>query len=106
MIDWYEGEDKWHERILVWKGHAEHGWYVLTPDYDLYEQSYSLDGVDGPVKFKIKGRHFTFYSRVNAPVYKFSADPSDASFRPYTGCCVGAFVRVDYRMGTTRQFSS
>ena len=83
MIDWYEGEDKWHERILVWKGHAEHGWYVLTPDYDLYEQSYSLDGVDGPVKFKIKGRHFTFYSRVNAPVYKFSADPSDADMRGY-----------------------
>ena len=70
-------------RINGTKGKGEHGWYVLTPDYDLYEQSYSLTGEDGPVRFKVKGRHFTYYSRVNAPVYKFAADPGDADMRGY-----------------------
>ena len=83
MIDWYEGEDKWHQRILIWKGSGEHGWFVLTPDHDLYEQSYALAGDDGPVKFKIKGRHFNYYSRVSAPVYKFAAEPSEADMRGY-----------------------
>ena len=83
VIDWYEGEDKWHERILVWKGSGEHGWLVLTPDHDLYEQSYALDGDDGPVKFKINGRNFNYYSRVSAPVYKFVAEPSEADTRRY-----------------------
>ena len=31
----------------------------------------------------MKGRHFTYYSRVNAPVYKFAADPGDADMRGY-----------------------
>ena len=49
----------------------------------MHEQSYALDGGDGPSKFKIKGRHFTYYSRVSAPVYKFLSDPGEADMRGY-----------------------
>ena len=83
ILDWYSDDNVWHERVLIWKGASHHGWYVLTPDLDLYEQSYALDGQDGPEKFKIKGRHFTYYSRVQAPVYKFATEPTEADMRGY-----------------------
>ena len=83
ILDWYDGQDMWHERILIRKGRADAGWYVLTQDLDLYEQSYSLKGDDGPVKLKVKGRHFSYYPRLSAPVFKFVSEPSEADMRGY-----------------------
>ena len=48
ILAWYSDDDMWHERIIIWKGQAEHGWYVVTPDLDLYEEDYGLTGMDGP----------------------------------------------------------
>ena len=78
LIDFYEDDDRWHERILIWRGAAEHGWVVLTPDL----QDYSLTGGDnGPSKFRIKGRQVTYYSRLRAPVHRFATEPSEADMR-------------------------
>ena len=83
ILDWYSDDSMWHERILVWKGHSEHGCYILTPDLDMYEQDYSLTGGDGPSKFKIKGRQVQYYSRMNAPVYRFATDPTEGEMKSY-----------------------
>ena len=74
LLIWYADDTMWHERILVWKA-SETSWYIVTPDFDVYEESYTLSG-EGPSRFKVKGVHVQYYSRLHAPVYQFAEAPS------------------------------
>ena len=76
-MDLYSDDTMWHERILIWKGRSPAGWFVLTPDLDLYEQNCDSPA-QGPSRFRIKGEQVHFYSRLSRPVYKFSSEPTEA----------------------------
>ena len=67
----------------MWRASENH-WYVLTPDLDLYIEDWSLSGGDGPVKLKLKGSDFRYWSRVGGSSYRF-ADPvaNDLQLRSY-----------------------
>ena len=68
--------------MLICRGQA--AWVVRAyPNLDLYEQSCVFDGVAGLARFKIQAKHFNFYSRVYAPVYKFAAGPTSDKMRAY-----------------------
>ena len=69
----YSDDVYWHERILLWKGQGD-CWYIMTPDGDVYLEDLSLKGEDGPVKMRVKGKHFDYWSSLRAPVYRFK-DP-------------------------------
>ena len=79
----FEDDTYWHERLLLWRA-AENQWYVLTPDLDLYTEDWSLGGGDGPVKIKLKGTDFRYWSRVGGSSYRF-AEPiaDDQQLRSY-----------------------
>ena len=81
LLVWYSDDTMWHERILVWKA-SETSWYIVTPDFDVYEESYTLSG-EGPSRFKIKGVHVQYYSRLHAPVYQFAEAPSQEEMRGF-----------------------
>jgi hypothetical protein len=48
----YDGDDHWHERLLLWPG-SPTAWAVLTPDNDLYVEE--LEGINGPRKTQMVG---------------------------------------------------
>lgn len=80
---WYSDDSMYHERILIWRGKSSEGsWYILTPDLDLYEESYD-DPSDGPHHFKIKGIDFKYYSRLPSAIYRFSEDLSADDMKKY-----------------------
>ena len=80
---WYSDDSMYHERILIWRGKSSEGsWYILTPDLDLYEESYD-DPSDGPHHFKIKGIDFKYYSRLPSAIYRFSEDLSVDDMKKY-----------------------
>ena len=80
---WYSDDTMYHERILVWRTKTEPGtWFVLTPDYDLYQESFD-DPSEGPHHFKIKGVHFKFYSRLPSPIYRFSEEVTEEEMKGY-----------------------
>ena len=71
-------DQMYHERVLLWKSDAMK-WAILTPDDDVYLEDFSGYGDPGCDSFKVKGVHFTYWSRVGATSYRFSRDvPDDA----------------------------
>ena len=76
----YSDDTYWHERILLWKG-QEDCWYIMTPDGDVYLEELSLRGEDGPVKMKVKGKHFDYWSSLRAPVYRFKDPVEDEQLK-------------------------
>ena len=52
-------------------------WVILTPDFDVYVEDFSGYGDPGCDSFKVKGEHFTFWSRVGGAVYRFRKDITD-----------------------------
>lgn len=79
VLVWYDDDSMYHERILIWKNGSS-SWYVLTPDEDLYEESFANDG-EGPSRFLIRGKNFWYYSRLDAPVYRFDKDPPEEEMK-------------------------
>lgn len=65
----YVDDDVWHERILLWKV-RQRLWYILTPDGDVYQESFELDPQEGPSKYSIQGVHFRVRSDLRKPVYR------------------------------------
>lgn len=57
----YSADVYWHERILLWKGQGD-CWYIMTPDGDVYLEDLSLKGEDGPVKMRVIGKRFDYWS--------------------------------------------
>ena len=54
ILVWYEDDDVWHERVLLWPSHDVAGrsrdrWVVLTPDDDVYVEDYGPGGVASDV---------------------------------------------------------
>ena len=81
ILAWYSDDSMYHERVLIWKTGVA-SWYILTPDQDLYEEDYD-DATQGPARFHIKGIHFTFYSRLDRPVYRFDEELSEADLKKH-----------------------
>ena len=77
---YYSDDSVWHERLLIWR-FAEGVWYILTPDRDLYAEDLRCIGGDGPSRIKVKGKDFTYWSRVGGPSYRFAAPIGDDEFR-------------------------
>lgn len=67
---YYSDDDVWHERVLLWKV-KEREWYILTPDGDVYAESFNLDPQLGPSKYRVKGTHFKNWSDLRKPIYRF-----------------------------------
>ena len=78
----YSDDSYWHERVLIWKV-TDTSWHVLTPDFDLYEESFALTGDDGLCKLKLKGKHFQYFFRLRAPAYRFSSGFTEEETRSY-----------------------
>ena len=49
----------------------------MTPDNDLYPENLACVGGDGPIKLKVKGVDFKYWSRVGGSSYRF-AEPLDS----------------------------
>ena len=79
----YVDDTVWHERLLLWQL-SPGCWYILTPDLDLYPEDLTMTGGDGPVKIKVKGKDFRYWSRVGGTAYRF-AEPvkSDEVLKSY-----------------------
>lgn len=73
---YFEDDVYWHERLLLWRA-SENQWFVLTPDLDLYTEDWSLGGGEGPVKLKLKGTDFRYWSRVGGSSYRFAEPVAD-----------------------------
>ena len=43
LLAWYDDDTMWHEKILMWQA-SPASWYILTPDYDLYEEEHGEGG--------------------------------------------------------------
>ncbi|CAE7243495.1 pksN [Symbiodinium natans] len=80
LVTWYEDDDLWHERLLIWPKDRQ-SWWVATPDGDMYLEPIVGDGTLGPLTFRIKGVDFTYWSRLTRPVYRFSESVSDEDFK-------------------------
>ena len=73
---YFNDEGMYHQRVLLWKGEGMK-WFILTPDDDVYEEDFSGYGDTGCESFKLKGVHFTYWSRVGGAVYRFSREISN-----------------------------
>ncbi|CAE7458265.1 SLC34A1 [Symbiodinium microadriaticum] len=73
---YFNDERMYHERVLLWKSDGMK-WVILTPDFDVYVEDFSGYGDPGCDSFKVKGEHFTFWSRVGGAVYRFRKDITD-----------------------------
>lgn len=81
MVFVYCSDDSvWHERLLLWKV-QEKLWYILTPDGDVYQESFELNPENGPSKYSIQGVHFNNRSQLRKPVYRFRQPLSRQEFR-------------------------
>ena len=58
-------------------------WWIVTPDFDVYPEMFDLDGRAGPSRVRIKGTHFTYWSRFREPTYRFSDALSEDEFKGY-----------------------
>ena len=80
LATYYSDDNVWHERIAIWRVNA-YEWFVLTPDSDLYPEILTGGQVDGPVKVKIQGEDFRYWSRVGGTVYRFRENIEDSVLR-------------------------
>ena len=84
LASFYEDDTVWHERLVVWPSMEDPlGWYILTPDLDLYVEKYDLDASTGPKRVRMRGVTFRFWSRFREPVYRFRSDVTDEDFKKY-----------------------
>ena len=81
---YFNDERMYHERILLWKSDGMK-WAILTPDDDVYLEDFSGYGDPGCDSFKVKGEHFTYWSRVGGAAYRFSQEISDDILREKIG---------------------
>ena len=81
---YFSDEGMYHERLLLWKSESMK-WVILTPDDDVYVEDFSGYGDPGCDSFKVKGVHFTYWSRVGAAAYRFSREISDDVLRQKIG---------------------
>ena len=71
---WYSDDSMWHERLLLWpsmKPSEPAVWWVYTPDQDMYPEQLDLNPAEGPMRIRIKGKTFRYWSRFSEPTYRF-----------------------------------
>ena len=69
IIVWYDSDDVWHERLLIWK-RADGTWEILTPDGDKYCEDYRKNG-QGPDEIVRLPATGEIPPDVMEPVYRF-----------------------------------
>ena len=73
IIVWYDDDDGWHERALLWK-RADGTWEILTPDDDKYCEDYRRNG-SGPSEVVRLGPTGGVPSDITESVYRFASYP-------------------------------
>ena len=79
---WFSDDDVWHERLILWpSGTTSTSYYILTPDDDIYVEELDPGVSDGPVRTRIKGDTFNYWSRFREGTYRFAQAVDDDGFK-------------------------